>query len=219
MTSLTIDMISDVVCPWCYIGKHNLDAAIAQRPGIDIAVRFHPYQLDDTIPAAGMPRKDYLTRKFGSPERVAEIYGRVYDAGAQVGIPFAFDKITVSPNTLDAHRIIRWASEAGVQSAVKERLMKGFFIEGENLADHATLARLAGEAGMVEEQVANWLATDEDTDAVRADVNHARMMGVQGVPFFILASNIGLSGAQPTATIVQAIDYALNPDSQAPRNS
>lgn len=219
MTALTIDMISDVVCPWCYVGKRNLDAAIAMRPDIEITVRFHPYQLDDTIPPQGMPRLDYMTRKFGSMEKVAEIHARIREAGMRVGIPFAFDKIKISPNTLDAHRIIRWASEAGVQSAVKERLMKGFFIDGDNLADHAALARLAADAGMVEDQVASWLATEEDIEAVRADVNHARMMGIQGVPFFILAGNIGLSGAQPPETIVQAIDYALNPDSRAPRNS
>ena len=219
MKTLTIDMISDVVCPWCYIGKRNLDNALALRPNVDVTVRFHPYQLDDTIPREGMSRTDYMTRKFGSLERVGEIHTRISQAGAALGIPFAFDKIRISPNTLDAHRIIRWASEAGVQSAVKERLMKGFFVDGDNLADHATLARLAGDAGMVTEQVRDWLATDEDVAAVKADVDHARVMGVQGVPFFILAGSIGLSGAQPPDVIVQAIDYAISPDSQAPRNA
>ncbi|MGL4812618.1 MAG: DsbA family oxidoreductase, partial [Beijerinckiaceae bacterium] len=211
MSRVTIDMISDVVCPWCYIGKRHLDRAIALRPHVEIDVRFHPYQLDDTIPAGGMPRIEYMTRKFGSVDRVREIHARISHAGDAVGIAFAFDKILVSPNTLDAHRVIRWAAEAGVQAAVKEKLMQGFFSEGENLAEHSTLARLAGEAGMMAGQVAEWLATPEDIETVKADVNHARMMGVQGVPFFILNGNIGLSGAQPPETIAQAIDYALNP--------
>lgn len=219
MTTLTIDMISDVVCPWCYIGKRNLDMAVAQRPDAGIEVRFHPYQLDDSIPRSGMPRVDYMTRKFGSLERVEEIHDRIRAAGNAVDIPFAFERIKISPNTLDAHRVIRWAAEAGVQADVKERLMKGFFVDGENLADHQVLAKLAAEAGMVDDQVAQWLSTDEDIEAVRADVEHARTMGVQGVPFFILAGKIGLSGAQPPETIVRAIDYALNPDSTAPRNS
>lgn len=219
MTALTIDMISDVVCPWCYIGKRNLDTALAQRPDTEFAVRFHPYQLDDTIPSGGMGRADYMLRKFGSMDRVEEIHARVRQAGAAAGLNFAFERIRISPNTLDAHRIIRWAAEAGVQAAVKERLMKAYFVDGENLADPATLARLAAEAGMIEEQVAQWLATEEDVGAVQADVQHARAMGVQGVPFFILAGKIGLSGAQPPETILKAIDYALSPEGQAARNS
>jgi predicted DsbA family dithiol-disulfide isomerase len=209
MTQLTIDVISDVVCPWCYIGKKHLEQAMALRPDLEVEVRWLPYQLDDTIPAGGMPRADYMMKKFGGVERIEAIHERIREAGRADGIPFAFEKIKVSPNTLDSHRVIRWAAEAGVQGAVKERLMRAFFVEGADLSDHATLARLAGEAGMVEEQVAKWLATDVDVEEVKEDVERARRMGVQGVPFFILDRSIGVSGAQPAETLAQAMDYAI----------
>lgn len=209
MTKLTIDVVSDVVCPWCYVGKKHLEEALRQRPDLDVEVRFLPYQLDDTIPAEGMPRQAYMMRKFGDPQRIQAMHDRLTEAGRADGIDFAFDKITVSPNTLDSHRLIRWAGEAGVQPAMKDRLMKAYFTEGADLSDHATLARLAGEAGMVESQVVEWLATDVDKDAVKADIERARMMGVQGVPFFILDKSIGVSGAQPATTLAQAMDYAI----------
>ncbi len=209
MTALTIDVVSDVVCPWCYIGKRRLEEALKLRPNLDVEVRWLPYQLDETIPPEGMPRDDYMMRKFGGRDRIEAIHERIREAGRGDGIPFAFEKIRVSPNTLDSHRIIRWAAEAGLQAEVKERLMRGFFVEGADLSDHAVLAKLAGEAGMVEDQVASWLATDVDAEEVKGDVARARAMGVQGVPFFILDRAIGVSGAQPAETLVEAIDYAL----------
>lgn len=209
MTKITVDVVSDVVCPWCYVGKKHLEQAIAARPDLDVEVNFLPYQLDETIPAEGLPRREYMLKKFGDPARIEAIHDRLREVGKADDIPFAFDKIMMSPNTLDSHRIIRWAGEAGVQPAVKDRLMKAYFVDGENLSDHATLARLAGEAGMVESQVAEWLATNVDKDAVKADIERARMMGVQGVPFFILDKKVGVSGAQPADTLAQAMDYAI----------
>lgn len=209
MTALSIDVVSDVVCPWCYIGKKHLEQALAKRPDLEVELRWLPYQLDDTIPAGGMPREEYMLRKFGARERIEAMHERIREVGKADGIAFAFEKITVSPNTLDSHRVLRWAAEAGVQDAVKERLMRAYFVEGENLADHATLARLAGEAGMVEAQVAEWLATDVDADEVKGDIERARRMGVQGVPFFIIDKAVGVSGAQPADVLVEAIDYAL----------
>lgn len=206
---MKIEIWSDVVCPWCYIGKKHLEQALAKRPDINVELRWLPYQLDETIPPDGLPREDYMLKKFGARERIEAIHERIREAGRADGIPFAFEKITVAPNTLDAHRVLRWAAEAGVQNEVKERLMRGFFVDGENLADHATLARLAGEAGMVEAQVAEWLATDVDADEVKRDIDKARRMGVSGVPFFIIDKAIGVSGAQPADVLIQAIDYAL----------
>lgn len=209
MTKITVDVVSDVVCPWCYVGKKHLEQAAAKRPDLDVEMRFLPYQLDATIPSGGLPRADYMLRKFGDPARIEAIHDRLREVGRADGIDFAFDKITVSPNTLDCHRIIRWAAEAGVQPAVKDRLMQAFFTEGADLSDKATLARLAGEAGMVEAQVAEWLATDADKDAVAADIARAQAMGVQGVPFFIIDGKIGVSGAQPADVLAQALDYAI----------
>jgi predicted DsbA family dithiol-disulfide isomerase len=209
MKELTIDVVSDVVCPWCFIGKRRLDAAIAQRPDIRFTVRYRPFQLDHTIPRAGIDRDTYLRNKFGSDERIAAIFDRVREAGRADGIAFAFEKIARSPNTLDAHRVIRWAAEAGVQAEVKERLMRAYFLEGGDLSDRAELARLAGEAGMVAAQVADWLETDEDSEAVTAEVAHAQAIGIHGVPFFVLANRIGVSGAQPVEVLSQAFDQAL----------
>ncbi|WP_342362468.1 DsbA family oxidoreductase [Terrarubrum flagellatum] len=208
-TKVTVDVVSDVVCPWCYVGKKHLEEAVRLRPDLDIEMRFLPYQLDETIPEEGLPRRDYMMKKFGDEARIEAIHDRLREVGRADNIPFAFEKITVSPNTLDSHRIIRWAAEAGVQPAVKDRLMRAYFTEGADLSDHAVLAKLAGEAGMVEAQVAEWLETDNDKDAVRADIQRARMMGVQGVPFFIIDHAVGVSGAQPADTLAQAIDYAL----------
>jgi predicted DsbA family dithiol-disulfide isomerase len=209
MTSLIVDAISDVVCPWCYIGKRRLEKAVAMRPNLTIAIRWRPFQLDASIPPEGVDRKTYMAMKFGSDERARQIFDHIDAVGASEGIAFNFKAITRSPNTLDCHRILRWAIEAGVQDSVKERLMRAYFIEGVDLTDHAVLAHLAAEAGMVEDQVAQWLATDEDRDAVSEEVQQAYSIGVQGVPFFIFGGKLGVSGAQTPDMLVQAIDEAL----------
>jgi predicted DsbA family dithiol-disulfide isomerase len=209
MKKLAIDVVSDVVCPWCYIGKKRMEQALAARPDLEVELTWRPFQLDHTIPREGIARDEYLMKKFGSAERISAIFERIREAGRAEGLAFAFEKIRKSPNTIDAHRVIRWAGEAGVQSEVKERIMRGYFMEGADLTDIGTLAALAGEAGMVADQVANWLATDEDRDAVSAEVAHAQRIGIHGVPFFILANKIGVSGAQTPDVLHQAFDQAL----------
>lgn len=205
--SIAIDVVSDAVCPWCYIGKRNLEAALADLPELDVEVRWRPYQLDATIPAEGVDRKAYLQRKFGA--RVDEIYGRVKDAGAAAGIPFAFEDIARSPNTLDAHRLIRWAASAGAQDAVVERLFRDFFIEGKDIGDRAVLIEAARDCGMDPAVVADLLAGDRDKDSVREEIASAQHIGVTGVPFFILGGKLGLPGAQPPDVLKRAIDKAL----------
>ena len=208
---IEIDVVSDVVCPWCYIGKKRLDEARALAPDLDVVVRFRPYQLDATIPPGGLSRKDYLDRKFG-PERAAQMHERLEAAGADAGVAFAFDKILRSPNTLDAHRVIRWAGELsrpGVQEAVKTRLLELYFVEGADVGDPDVLARAAADCGMKGEDVRRRLATDEDMAAVEADVETARRIGVNGVPFFIIEGKYGLSGAQPAETLVAAMRQAV----------
>jgi predicted DsbA family dithiol-disulfide isomerase len=203
---LTIDIVSDVVCPWCYIGKRNLEAALAARPVGDVEIRWRPYQLDATIPPEGIARRTYLERKFGT--RVDEIYGRVAVAGHEAGIDFAFDRIERSPNTLDAHRLIRWAQSAGRQNDIVEELFHSFFIEGRDIGDHAVLTETAAAAGMDAEVVQRLLPGDADKESVREEIATAQRLGVTGVPFFIFAGRFGLPGAQPAEVLADAISKA-----------
>ena len=204
---LVIDVVSDVVCPWCYIGKRRLEAAVAGLPELDVTVRWHPFQLDPTIPPGGLDRVQYMNNKFGA-ERYAEISARIAEVGNEVGIPFAFDQIKRSPNTLDAHRIIRWAEAAGVQGAVKEALMQAFFVDARDIGNVAVLADVAAAAGMDRAVVARLLAGDADKDAVRDEIESARKMGVNGVPFFIFAQKLGVSGAQAVEVLTGAMREA-----------
>ncbi|GAC1335102.1 MAG: DsbA family protein [Beijerinckiaceae bacterium] len=203
---LTIDIVSDVVCPWCYIGKRNLEAALAASPGANVEIRWRPYQLDATIPPDGIARRTYLERKFGA--RVDEIYTRVAEAGRQAGIDFAFDRIERSPNTLDAHRLIRWSQSAGKQNEMVERLFRDFFIEGRDIGDHAILTEAAASIGMDAQLVGRLLAGPDDIETVRQEIATAQRLGVTGVPFFIMAGRFGLPGAQPAEILADAINKA-----------
>lgn len=205
--AIAIDVVSDAVCPWCYIGKRNLEAALADLPEVAAEIHWRPYQLDPTIPPEGVDRKAYLQRKFGA--RVAEIYGRVSEAGAAAGIPFAFEAIARSPNTLDAHRLIRWSWSAGAQDAVVERLFRDFFIEGKDIGDHAVLIEAARAGGMDGDIVSSLLTADSDKDEVRGEIAAAQNLGVTGVPFFIFDGSFALPGAQPPDVLKRAIRKAL----------
>ncbi|MBV9395281.1 MAG: DsbA family oxidoreductase [Methylobacteriaceae bacterium] len=203
---VTIDIVSDVVCPWCYIGKRNLEAALATLPADDVQIRWRPYQLDPTIPPEGIARRAYLERKFGA--RVDEIYARLAAAGRDAGLDFAFDRIERSPNTLDAHRLIRWAQSAGKQNEVVEQLFRSFFIDGRDIGEHAILIETATEAGMDPDLVARLLEGEADKESVREEIATAQRLGVTGVPFFIFGGRFGLPGAQPAEVLVSAIKKA-----------
>ena len=204
--TLTIDIVSDVVCPWCYIGKRNLEAALASLPENNVEIRWRPYQLDSTIPPEGIARRAYLERKFGT--RVDEIYTRVAAAGRDAGIDFAFEHIERSPNTLDAHRLIRWSQSAGKQNGIVERLFRDFFIEGRDLGNRSVLIEAAGAAGMEPDVVARLLEGDADKESVREEIATAQRLGVTGVPFFIFAGQFSLPGAQPPEVLAGAIRKA-----------
>ena len=204
---LQIDIVSDVVCPWCYVGKRNLEAALANLPDMTTAVHWRPYQLDPTIPPGGIDRRTYLARKFG--DRVPEIYARITGVGKDIGIDFAFDKIGRSPNTLDAHRLIRWAWAAGVQDRVVDALFRAYFIDGADIGDVDVLVALAKTAGMDDAVVRRLLGENADKSDVESDIAQAQSLGVTGVPFFILDGRIGLSGAQPPDVLSQAIRKAI----------
>ena len=204
---LTIDVVSDAVCPWCFVGKRRLDEALAGLPDVPVEIRWRPFQLDASIPQGGISRVEYLTRKFG-PERAHDMHERLTGVGAEAGIPFAFDKIARSPNTLDAHRLIRWAQATGRQSELVERLFNAYFIEGRDIGDRDTLAAIAGEFGFDRADIRARLDTDVDRADVEGDIETAQRIGVTGVPFFILDGKYGLSGAQPPETLAAAIEKA-----------
>ena len=205
--TVSVDVISDVVCPWCYIGQKRLDQAVASLPDIDVDIHWKPYQLDPTIPPEGKDRKAYMLAKFGSEDRLKQIHDRIVPLGAAEGIDFAFDAIKIAANTLDAHRVISWSASAGdgVQDRVAKALFAANFEKGEYIGDHAVLARIAGENGMDETIVAGLLATDADKDAVQAEIENAQRMGVTGVPFFVLEGKYAVTGAQDTAVLADAI--------------
>jgi predicted DsbA family dithiol-disulfide isomerase len=206
--TIAIDVVSDVMCPWCYIGKRRLEAAAAAHPDIALDVQWRPFQLDATIPENGMDRRIYLERKFGGPDVVERVYAPVRAAGEAESIPFAFEKIRRSPNTFNAHRLIRWAGLEGLQDEMVERLFRLYFLEGGDLTDTAVLAKAAAEAGMDKAVVERLLAGDADKAEVQAEIESAQRMGITGVPTFIVAGRYAVVGAQPAEVLSGAIAKA-----------
>ena len=204
---LTIDIVSDVVCPWCYLGEKRLDAALAEAPQ-PVAVRWRPYQLDPTIPDGGLDRAEYMGKKFGASGRLKTVHDNLTRLGAEIGLPFAFDKIKRAPNTLDAHRLIRWANSAGVQRKVVDRLFKTYFVEGRDIGDRGVLIDIAQECGLDARLVEKLLAEGADADLVREEIAQAQAIGVSGVPFFIFAGRLGVPGAQEPSVLVRAMAQA-----------
>jgi len=205
--TINVDVVSDVVCPWCFIGKRRLERAVATLPDIDVAVRWRPFQLDPSIPPGGMDRREYMIRKFGSDEKVRQIHANIMPLGEAEGIHFAFDALKVAANTLDAHRLIRWAGGAGteVQNRLVTRLFAMNFEEGKNVGDHATLAQAARESGMDVAVVESLLPTDADIAAVQDEIATASRMGIRGVPCFLLEGKYAVMGAQDAETLADAL--------------
>ena len=207
---LTIDIVSDVVCPWCYVGKRRLEAALdllaAREPALRPVVNWHPFQLNPDLPAEGVDRRAYLEAKFGGAAGAAQVYDRVRAAGAAAGIAFAFERIARQPNTLDAHRLIAWAQARGGGEAMVERLFRAYFVDGRYVGDREVLAALAGEAGQDEGAARAHLASGLGAEAVAAMDRRARKLGIEGVPFFIFNQRVALSGAQEPGTLLAAID-------------
>ena len=206
-TPISVDVISDVVCPWCFIGQKRLEKATLAAPEADVAIRWRPYQLDPTIPAEGRDRKAYMLAKFGSEEKLRQIHDRIVPLGQAEGIDFHFEGIKIAANTLDAHRLIRWAASAGggVQNRVVKALFAANFEKGENISDHETLARIAGENGMDAAVVRTLLASDADAEAVRQEIAQAQRMGVTGVPCFLIEGKYAVMGAQDADVLADAI--------------
>lgn len=206
---MQIDIVSDTVCPWCFIGKRRIGRAMAMRPDIRFDVQWRPYRLDPTIPREGVDRRAYLKAKFGDSPRSSAMGDAIRSEGAGEGIAFAFDKIAKSPNTLDSHRLVRWAGSAGVQDALVERLFQSYFIDGKDVGDAAVLSAIATEAGMDGELVSQLLAGDADLAAVEREAGMANEMGISGVPTFIFDGKFMISGAREAELLVRVIDKAL----------
>lgn len=205
---LVVDVVSDVVCPWCFVGKRRLEQAVAMRPGRPVAVRWHPFQLDPTIPPGGIDRKIYMERKFGTGGRIEEIHRRLAAVGAEAGIAFDFAAIRRSPNTRDAHRLIRLAAGEGIQGRVAEALFTAYFEHGLDIGDHGVLADAGEAAGLPRAAVEAMLAGDAEGAEVDREIAAAQEMGVQGVPFFIIAGRYAVSGAEAPENLAAAMDQA-----------
>ena len=207
---MQIDVISDPVCPWCYIGKRRLERAVRLRPHISFEIRWRPFQLDPTTPPEGYDRKTYIEKKFGSSERVKPIQTALLQAGESEGITFAFDKITRTPNTINAHRLIRWAHSLGVQDEIVEGLFRGYFVDGLDIGQIKILAQIGDDAGMDGELVEELLSSDTDIESVEQQDSMARKFGVQGVPSFFMGGKTLITGAKDAETLAQIIDRVIS---------
>ncbi len=215
--ALNIDIISDVVCPWCYIGKRQIEAALAmyaqQHPGADKpSVTWRPFQLNPQLPAEGMSRQDYVAQKFGAA-RAKDIYSRVAGVGAEYGIAFAFDKIARQPNTVAVHSLIALAGAAGaqgegLQDRVKEAFLHAYFLEGVDLTKTENLVAVATAAGLDRAKAEQCLADPQSGQAVSEEDQRARAIGVEGVPFFIFNGKLAVSGAQGPEALLKAMNQA-----------
>jgi predicted DsbA family dithiol-disulfide isomerase len=210
VTPLTIDVVSDVVCPWCFIGKRRLEKALALKPDITVEVRYHPYFLNPWVPREGMSRNDYLTTKFGSPDRYQGIAGRVAAAAAAEGLTYAVDKMTRQPNTLDCHRLILWAQASGKAAQMKQRLMELYFTAGADLSDREVLVQAAADVGLDATAIRDKLASDDDVERIESAANAAKDAGIDGVPTFILGGIAAVTGAQSPEVLADAIEQIAN---------
>ena len=201
-----LDIFSDPICPWCYIGKARLEKALEQRPDHPFVVEWHPYMLNPSMPPEGMDRREYLQAKFGPPDDVVKAYLPVSDAATEAGIPMDLSKIMRTPSTLDAHRLIHWAGLDGRQNAVVNALFKAYFVQGLDVSQHEVLLTIAQDCGLDRAMIARLLETDSDTDDIRARDADIRARGLQGVPGFLVGRTYVVNGAHPTEFWVQVID-------------
>ena len=216
---MQVDIFSDPICPWCFIGKRRLERALAARPQNGLRVAWRAFQLNPDIAPDGMARREYLARKFGGAEKAAALYDRIDLVGASEGIAFEFEAIRRTPNTLDAHRLARYAQDLGLQEAIVEILFRGYFLEGMDIGDRETLIDLAGRSGIDSADCAKFLEGETYAAEVRAEDVTARRIGIQGVPCFVFNGRHVLSGAQPPEVIQQMFDVARADDELLPVQS
>lgn len=201
-----LDIISDPICPWCYIGKTLLDQAMAQRPDHPFEIEWHPFQLNPDMPAEGMDRRDYLETKFGGKEGAIRAYAPVLERAEAAGLTIDFAAIKRTPNTLDAHRLLHWAGIEGCQDRMAMALFQAYFNEGRDIGDTEVLADLADSLSLDGAMIQRLLATESDRDAIRARDTQFRQMGITGVPTFIVGGQHAVPGCQPADLWVKVID-------------
>ena len=212
---MQIDVISDPVCPWCYIGKRRLERAVRLRPHISFEIRWRPFQLDPSTPPEGYERKSYIERKIGSPEKLKHIHSALLQAGEAEGISFAFEKITRTPNTINAHRLIRWAHSLGVQDEIVEGLFRSYFVDGLDIGQIKVLVQIGDAAGMDGELVEELFGSDTDIESVGQQDSMARKFGVQGVPSFFMGGKTLITGAEDAEALAQIIDRVISDSESA----
>src|SRR5688500_1351269 len=204
--TVSVEVYSDVVCPWCYIGGRRLEQAIAERPDIKVERHWQPFQLRPEMPKEGIRWGDFVQQKFGGPERAEAIFARVTETGAADGLELRFDRISNSPNTLDAHRLILLARENGLEWKMVQALYAAFFTRERNLSDHDHLAAIASEVGLDEQVVHAYLAGNQSAHEVAATQSQAEELGITGVPFYVFNNRYALSGAQPVEAFLHVLD-------------
>ena len=213
---ITIDIVSDTVCPWCFVGKRRLEQALAQMADApEVTIAWRPFQLNPDMPREGADRKTHLRAKFGGDERFKQMYDAITEAGKSVEIPFAFDKVERTPNTIDSHRLIDRAGRNGRQDAVVEALFHAYFLEGRDIGDIDVLVDVATGAGLNGDEIRAYLESDEDIERMKAEDSKAREMGIQGVPCFVINQKYAISGAQEPAAFLQIFERIAGEAAQA----
>jgi predicted DsbA family dithiol-disulfide isomerase len=216
---MRIDIFSDTVCPWCFLGKRRFELALAERPQYDPCVIWRPFELNPDLPWEGVERSEYLATKVGDPARVAAAEEALVRHGEAIGMRFRFDLIARVPNTRRSHLLIAHAARHGVQGAVKDRIMRGYFQEGCDIGDVDELVRLGVECGLVEHETRSALVLRQGQDGVVAAERHATVLGISGVPTFIFNGQYTISGAQEAAILTRILDQvaeSLPPATRVP---
>ena len=205
---MLVEIYSDLICPWCYIGKHRLDRALAQRPRLPLERRWQPYELNPDMPAHGIDRTSYLAAKFGGIERARQVYAVIEETAARDGLPIRLDRIRRTPSTLAAHRLVRFGSRFGLGDQLTELLFQAYFVENLDIGDREVLVAKAGQAGLDRDQAAEYLAGSGDVATIRATESVARQLGIQAVPCFIFNRRYALAGAQEPSAFLPLLDLA-----------
>lgn len=210
---IKVDIISDPICPWCFIGKTRLDRALERNPNHEFLIEWHPFQLNPEMPEEGMDRREYLETKFGGKDGAIKVYSQIDQTAQADGLTLDFAGIKRTPNTLDAHRLIHWAGIEGKQNAVVDRLFKAYFKEGRDISEHSVLVRIASAAGLDGNAVQKLLDSEADKEDIKARDANARTKGVTGVPCFIVDNHYVVNGAQPLElweSVIQEIEAKSN---------
>ena len=203
---IEIDIVSDTICPWCYVGKRRLERALDGFEADEVRVRWHPFQLNPGMPPEGMDRAEYVTAKFGGTDAARAVYDRIREAGAEEGIAFAFERMPRTPNTFASHRVVHYAAGEGVQNETVEALFQAVFLNGRDIGDFETLVDIGAECGIDPVALAEYLAGTEEAGQLRADEERARRMGVTGVPCFIVGGRYAVTGAQDSTVLRGVLD-------------